>query len=116
MTHCRRSTKLSLCLRKRVSDGRSPRYSELRPVYCNRPGRGGSQRTGRSRLFLSSSRDTARHQGARCWELRASDDLARLWKGQGRTNEASQLLQTTHDQFTDGFNTIDLRDATFALP
>jgi predicted ATPase len=62
--------------------------------------------------LLVRSLNTARHQGARCWELRASDDLARLWKGQGRMQEATQLLQVIYDQFTDGFDTIDLRDST----
>ena len=56
------------------------------------------------------------HQGARCWELRASGDLARLWKEQGRMKEATQLSQAIYDQFTDGFDTIDLCDSTFALP
>jgi predicted ATPase len=58
--------------------------------------------------LLVLSLNTARHQGARCWELRASDDLAQLWKGQGRMKEATQLLQVT--------DTVELRDTTFALP
>jgi hypothetical protein len=52
-THCRRSAEL--LLPKRVSLGHSPRCSALRPVYCNRRGRRGSQRSGKSRLFLSEA-------------------------------------------------------------
>ena len=66
--------------------------------------------------LLVTSLNTARHQGARCWELRASGDLARLWKEQGRMKEATQLSQAICDQFTDGFDTIDICDSTFALP
>jgi predicted ATPase len=65
--------------------------------------------------LLVTSLNTARHQGARCWELRASGDLARLWKEQGRMKEATQLSQAICDQFTDGFDTIDICDSTFAL-
>jgi len=66
--------------------------------------------------LLIRSLNTARHQGARCWELRASGDLARFWKEQGRMKEATQLLQAIDAQMTNGFDTIDLRDSTFALP
>lgn len=61
--------------------------------------------------LLATSLNTARRQRARCWELRASCDLARLWKGQGRMEEATQLLQVIYDQFIEGFDTMDLRDA-----
>jgi predicted ATPase len=61
--------------------------------------------------LLVRSLNTARRQRARCWELRASCDLARLWQEEGRMDEAAQLLQATYDQFTEGFDTIDLRDA-----
>jgi len=66
--------------------------------------------------LLIRSLNTARHQGARCWELRASGDLGRFWKEQGRMKEATQLLQAIDAQMTNGFDTIDLRDSTFALP
>jgi predicted ATPase len=68
---------------------------------------------GEVETLLVRSLNTARHQRARCWELRASADLARLWKGQGRMKQATQLLQAIDDQFTNG---IDLRESTFALP
>jgi predicted ATPase len=52
--------------------------------------------------LLVRSLNTARHQGARCWELRASGDLARFWKEQGRMEEATQLLQAIDAQITNG--------------
>jgi predicted ATPase len=57
----------------------------------------------------------ARRQQARCWQLRTSCDLARLWQRQGRTKKAPELLQSTYDQFTEGFDTADLRDAQVLL-
>jgi predicted ATPase len=74
------------------------------------------QATGRAEAdeietILVSSLEIARRQRARCWELRAACDLARLWQGQGRGREALKLLQSIYDQFTEGFGAADLRDA-----
>src|SRR5262249_17232416 len=61
--------------------------------------------------ILVNSLEIARQQQARCWELRASCDLARLWQVQGRERKALKLLQSVYDQFTEGLDTADLRDA-----
>jgi predicted ATPase/DNA-binding response OmpR family regulator/class 3 adenylate cyclase len=61
--------------------------------------------------ILLHSLEVARHQQARCWELRTSCDLARLWQRQGRNKKALNLVQSVYDQFTEGFETADLRDA-----
>jgi predicted ATPase len=61
--------------------------------------------------ILVSSLEIARRQRARCWELRASCDLARLWEDQGQGRKALKLLQSVYDQFTEGFDTADLRNA-----
>jgi class 3 adenylate cyclase/DNA-binding response OmpR family regulator/predicted ATPase len=61
--------------------------------------------------ILLSSLDIARAQQARCWELRAACDLARLWKGQGRGREGLKLVQAIYEQFTEGFDTADLLEA-----
>ena len=71
-------------------------------------GRGGP---GEIESILLDSLEIAKHQQARCWELRTSCDLSRLWQRQGRSGEALELLQPVYDQFTEGFNTEDLRDA-----
>jgi class 3 adenylate cyclase/predicted ATPase/DNA-binding response OmpR family regulator len=62
---------------------------------------------------LVNSLEIARRQRARCWELRASCDLARLWQsqGEGRRRKALKLLQSVYGQFTEGFDTADLLDA-----
>jgi predicted ATPase len=61
--------------------------------------------------ILVNSLEIARRQQARCWELRTSCDLARLWQGQGRNREALKLLQSVYDQFKEGFDAADLKDA-----
>ena len=65
-------------------------------------------------IFLNSL-EIARRQQARCWELRTSCDLARLWQGQGRNTEALKLLQSVYDQFKEGFDAADLKDAKALL-
>jgi predicted ATPase len=61
--------------------------------------------------LLTESLEIARGQQARCWELRTACDLALLWQSKGRSAEALQLLQPIYAQFTEGFDTIDLRQA-----
>jgi len=58
--------------------------------------------------------DWARRQGALSWELRAATSLARMWRDQGRSQEARELLASVYDRFTEGFDTADLK-ATKAL-
>ena len=57
----------------------------------------------------------SRRQGAKSWELRATTDLARLWQRQGKGEEAKQVLAPVYGWFTEGFDTLDLRDAKALL-
>jgi tetratricopeptide (TPR) repeat protein len=59
--------------------------------------------------------EIARHQSAKAWELRASKSLARLWKQQGKTAEARQMLAGIYGWFTEGFDAADLKDAKALL-
>jgi predicted ATPase/DNA-binding winged helix-turn-helix (wHTH) protein len=59
--------------------------------------------------------DWARRQGALSWELRAATSLARLLKDQGRSADATALLQPVYDRFTEGFATADLKTAKALL-
>jgi predicted ATPase len=65
--------------------------------------------------YLLGAIKTAEQQGARMFELRAATTLARLWRDQRRIGEARNLLAPIHGWFTDGFDTIDLKDARALL-
>jgi class 3 adenylate cyclase/predicted ATPase len=57
----------------------------------------------------------ARHQQAKSWELRAAMSLARLWRDQGRPQQARELLAPVYGWFTEGFDTLDLKEAKALL-
>ena len=57
----------------------------------------------------------AREQQAKSWELRAAMSLARLWRGQGKVQQARELLAPVYGWFTEGFDTRDLKDAKTLL-
>ena len=61
------------------------------------------------------SLEGARHHGALAWELRAATSLARLLREEGRSAEASAVLQPVYDRFTEGFETADLKTAKALL-
>jgi predicted ATPase len=57
----------------------------------------------------------ARHQQAKSWELRAAMNTARLWRDQGKRDEARNLLAPVYGWFTEGFDTLDLKEAKALL-
>ena len=59
--------------------------------------------------------EVARSQGTKSLELRVATSLARLWRDQGKTAEASDLLAPIHGWFTEGFDTADLKEARALL-
>ena len=48
-------------------------------------------------------------------ELRAAISLAFMWRDQGRRVEARDLLAPVYGRFTEGFDTVDLKDANDLL-
>jgi predicted ATPase len=57
----------------------------------------------------------AQNQQAKSLELRAATSLARLWQQQGKRQEAHDLLAPVYNWFTEGFDTLDLKDAKALL-
>jgi len=53
----------------------------------------------------------ARQQNAKSLELRAVMSVARLYRNQGRPEEARSLLAEVYNRFCEGFDTTDLREA-----
>jgi class 3 adenylate cyclase/tetratricopeptide (TPR) repeat protein len=57
----------------------------------------------------------AGQQQAKSWELRAAMSLARLWRDQGKVQQARELLAPVYGWFTEGFETRDLKEAKALL-
>jgi predicted ATPase len=57
----------------------------------------------------------ARAQQAKSWELRAAMSMARLWRDRGKRDEARDLLAPVYGWFTEGFDTLDLKQAKALL-
>jgi predicted ATPase len=58
---------------------------------------------------------TAQQQSAKLFELRASTNLARLWRDRGDPAAACDLLAPAYEWFTEGFDTRDLKEASALL-
>jgi predicted ATPase len=52
---------------------------------------------------------------SKSWELRAAMSMARLWRDQGKRQEARELLAPVYGWFTEGFDTRDLKEARALL-
>lgn len=57
----------------------------------------------------------ARLQQAKSWELRAAMSMARLRRDQGKPQQARELLAPVYGWFTEGFDTLDLKEAKALL-
>ena len=57
----------------------------------------------------------ARKQHAKSWELRAAMSMARLLRDQGKPQQARDLLAPIYGWFTEGFDTLDLKEAKALL-
>ena len=53
----------------------------------------------------------AREQKCRLLELRAAVSLGRLWAIRGEPQQAQELLAPIYAEYTEGFDTADLKDA-----
>jgi predicted ATPase/class 3 adenylate cyclase len=65
----------------------------------------------KAELWFQQALDVARELQATMLELRAALSLSRLWWGQGKDEQASQLLRDIYNRFTEGFRTADLLEA-----
>jgi predicted ATPase len=69
----------------------------------------------KAEAYFERALAVARGQQAKSWELRAAMRMARLWRDQGKWDEARDLLAPIYGWFTDGFDTLDLREAKALL-
>jgi predicted ATPase len=64
---------------------------------------------------FKQSIEVAREQQAKAWELRAVTSLGRLYQSQGRGSDARNILAPVYSGFSEGFDTVDLREAKALL-
>jgi predicted ATPase len=69
----------------------------------------------RAREYFERALAVARQQQAKSWELRAAMSMARLWRDQGKPQQARELLAPIYGWFTEGFDTLDLKEAKALL-
>ena len=70
---------------------------------------------GKAEAYFERALATASQQQAKSWELRAATSLARLWRDQGKPQQARELLAPVYGWFTEGFDTLDLKEAKALL-
>jgi predicted ATPase len=65
----------------------------------------------KAEAYFERALAVARQQQAKSWELRAAMSMARLWRDQGKRDEARELFAPIYGWFTEGFDTRDLKEA-----
>ena len=69
----------------------------------------------KAEAYFERALAVAREQQAKSWELRAAMSMARLWRDQGKREEARELLAPVYGWFTESFKTLDLKEAEALL-
>jgi len=69
----------------------------------------------KAEAYFERALGVARAQQAKSWELRAAMSMARLWRDQGKWQQARDLLVPVYGWFTEGFDTRDLKEAKVLL-
>ena len=69
----------------------------------------------KAQAYFERALSVARKQHAKSLELRVAMSMARLWRDQGKRDEARDLLAPVYGWFTEGFDTLDLKEAKALL-
>ena len=69
----------------------------------------------KAEAYFERALAVARAQQAKSWELRAAMSMARLWRDQAKRQQAHDLLTPVYGWFTEGFDTLDLKEAKALL-
>jgi class 3 adenylate cyclase/predicted ATPase len=73
------------------------------------------QDAAKAEAYFNRALAVARQQRAKSWELRAAVSMARLWRDQGKPQQAQELLAPVCGWFREGFDTLDLKEAKALL-
>jgi predicted ATPase len=71
--------------------------------------------TAKAEAYFHRALTIARQQQAKSLELRVAMSMARLWRDQGKRQQAGELLAPVYGWFTEGFDTLDLKEAKALL-
>ena len=71
--------------------------------------------TAKAEAYFERGLAMPQQQQAKSFELRAAMSMARLWRDQGKRQKARDLLAPVYGWFTEGFDTLDLREAKALL-
>jgi predicted ATPase len=69
----------------------------------------------KAKAYFERALAVSRQQQTKSWELRAAMSMARLWRDQGKRDEARDLLAPVYGWFTEGFDTRDLKEVKALL-
>jgi class 3 adenylate cyclase/predicted ATPase len=69
----------------------------------------------KAEAYFERALAVASQQQAKSWELRAAMSIARLWRDHGKPQQARELLAPVYGWFTEGLDTLDLRNAKALL-
>jgi len=75
----------------------------------------GEPGTAKAEAYFERALAVARQQQAKSFELRAAMSMARLLRDQGKHDEARDLLTPIYGWFTEGFDTLDVKEAKALL-
>ncbi len=78
-------------------------------------GRETQRRAPEAEACFQKAIQVARRQNAKSLELRAVIDVSQLWREQGKLKKAQRALAGIYNWFTEGFDTLDLREAKTLL-
>ena len=109
---------MTRCLGKAMSAIKTTneRWFEARPIALPVVRTKSPERaTAKAQDDLPRALAVAHAQQVKSWELRAAMSMARLWRNQGKSQQARELLAPVYDWFTEGFDTLDLKEAKSLL-
>jgi class 3 adenylate cyclase/predicted ATPase len=69
----------------------------------------------KAEAYFERALAVAREQQAKSWELRAAMSMARLWRDQGKRQQARGLLAAVYGWFTEDLDTLDLKQTKALL-
>ena len=69
----------------------------------------------KAEAYFERALAVARAQQAKSWELRAAMSMSRMWRDLCKRQQARDLLAPIFGWFTEGFDTLDLKQAKALL-